>query len=212
MAPEQSIMNAKDLGTRTVVWRRILDDKSFELAVLASTDQGYRITALALLAESGLPMRVDYRIDCDRQWNTRAASVCRILGSDVRRLVFAVENGVWRLDGEPAPALAGCSDIDLGISPSTNALPINRLAMGVGETKTIRAAWVRFPDCDVVAAGQSYERLELSSYRYRSLSSDFTAVVDVDDLGLPVTYENIWERIATADGSAAAIALMAEAK
>ena len=205
-------MNAKGSVARAVVWRRILDDKSFELVTLTGAGDGYRITGRALLAEGGLPMRVDYQIDCDRHWNTRAADVCRVLGSEVRRLAFAAEGGDWRCNGEAMSALNGCTDIDLGISPSTNALPINRLGMAVGETRAIRAAWVRFPECDIVPAGQSYERLEVGCFRYRSLSSDFTALLDVDDLGLPITYEKIWERIAVADGAAAVNALLAGAR
>jgi hypothetical protein len=202
-------MNLKGAGTRAVIWRRVLDDKSFELATVAQSGDGYRLTGQALLAEAGAPMRVDYQIVCDRKWFTRAAVVCQVLGADVRRLQFVVEGGSWRCNGAVVPALEGCTDIDLGISPSTNALPINRLALAVGETKAIRAAWVRFPECDVVAAGQSYERLDAASYRYRSLSSDFTALLDVDDLGLPIVYEKIWERIAVADGAAATEALIA---
>ncbi|HKD21330.1 MAG TPA: putative glycolipid-binding domain-containing protein [Rhizomicrobium sp.] len=198
-------MNSIGAGTRAVIWRRILDDKSFELATLAPLGDGYRIAGQALLAEAGVPMRVDYQILCDRHWRTRAAEVCQVLGGDMRRLAFVVEGSNWRCNGAAMPELNDCTDIDLGISPSTNALPINRLGLAVGETKAIRAAWVRFPEFDVVAAGQSYERLEGSRYRYRSLSSDFTALLDVDDLGLPIIYEKIWVRIAVADGAAAAL-------
>jgi len=201
------IMDMKGSAARAVIWRRIMDDKSFELATLAGTGASYRIRGQAFLAQSDVPMRVEYQIDCDGGWNTRRVDVCRTMGADVRRLVLAAEGGVWRNNGEPMPALDGCSDVDLGISPSTNALPINRLRMAVGETKTIRAAWVRFPECDVIAAEQSYERLDAARYRYKSLSSGFTALLDVDDLGLPISYEKIWERIAVADGTAAVAAL-----
>jgi len=34
---------------------------------------------------------------------------------------------------------------DLGITPATNALPINRLRIPVGESRKMRAAWVQFP-------------------------------------------------------------------
>jgi len=201
------IMNTIGSLARAVIWRRIMDDKSFELATLAGAGAGYRIRGQAFLAQDGLPMRVEYQIDCDSGWNTRRVDVCRTMGSDVRRLVLAAEGGVWRSNGEPMPALDGCSDVDLGISPSTNALPINRLRMAVGETKVIHAAWVRFPECDVIAAEQSYERVNAARYRYKSLSSGFTALLDVDDLGLPTVYEKIWERIAVSDGAAAVGAL-----
>lgn len=200
-------MDTNSSAARAVIWRRIMDDKSFELATLGSAGTGPRIAGQAFLAQDGVPMRVDYQIDCDRNWNTRRVDVCRTMGSDVRRLVLAAENGVWRSNGEAMPALDGCSDVDLGISPSTNALPINRLRMAVGETSSIRAAWVRFPECDVTAAEQSYERVDAACYRYKSLSSGFTALLDVDDLGLPIMYGKIWERIAVSNGARAVSAL-----
>lgn len=38
------------------------------------------------------------------------------------------------LNGVDCPAVAGCTDIDLGFSPSTNLLPIRRLSLEVGDT------------------------------------------------------------------------------
>ena len=38
--------------------------------------------------------------------------------------------GSWTIDGQAARSLKGCSDIDLGCSPSTNTLPIRRLGLG----------------------------------------------------------------------------------
>ncbi len=104
--------------------------------------------------------------------------------------------GHWQHDGRDLRALEGCIDVDLGVTPSTNALPINRLALQAGDTAEISAAWVRFPDLDIVAAPQSYERLAPARYRYCSLDSGFTAEIEVDADGLPTDYVGIWRRIA----------------
>ncbi|MBV8969881.1 MAG: putative glycolipid-binding domain-containing protein [Verrucomicrobia bacterium] len=190
-----------DKFARTVIWRRVMDDKSFELATLSCTGDLHRIAGVLLLAESDTPMRVDYAIDCDRNWDTRTVNVRQTLGEQIQKLVLRVEDGTWYRGDSRAPELSGCTDIDLGISPSTNLLPINRLNLQVGETREILAAWVRFPQCDVIAAPQSYERVETSIYRYRSLSSEFTALLKVDEAGFPIDYEGIWERIACTTGS-----------
>ena len=68
--------------------------------------------------------------------------------------------------------------------------------LGKGQVEEIAVAWVRFPSLDIVRARQSYERLSGRTYRYRSLGSGFTAEIDVDEIGLTVRYEGIWERVA----------------
>lgn len=179
------------------MWRRVIDDASFEHCVVREEAEGVRFTGLVLIAEKGVPLQVSYRIECDRHWQTRQVHIEQTLAGE--RSVLRLEHdgrGNWQLNGTDAPHLAGCTDVDLGVSPSTNALPINRLKLAVGTTAEIRAAWVLFPALDIVAAGQSYERLAARQYRYHSLGSNFEAVVDVDDDGLPITYGDLWRRVA----------------
>lgn len=180
-----------------VIWRRVMDEASVEQALLVTGAGGVEITGTVLIAEDGMPLRVDYSIQCDEGWSTRHVEVRQSYNGELRELRLDHDGaGNWTRDGEDAPDLEGCTDIDLGISPSTNALPINRLSLAIGESKSIKAAWVRFPGLEVVAAGQGYERLGERRYRYSNLDSDFAAVIDVDDLGLPVDYAEIWRRIA----------------
>ena len=192
---------------RAVMWRRVLDDKSFELATVASLGDSYRIRGTALIAESDTPSRVDYAIECGADWQTRSVDIRQVLGEKVTVLGLTADRGQWRRNGLPAPELDGCTDVDLGISPATNALPINRLTIPVGESRDIRAAWVLFPQCTVEPAKQFYERLTLTRYRYRSLASGFTAVIEVDDVGLPIDYSGIWRRVGVAEGAHAVSAL-----
>jgi hypothetical protein len=83
------------------------------------------------------------------------------------------------------------------MTPATNALPIKRLNLAVGESSEIQVAWIRVPSLAVVRAGQRYERLSPDTYRYTSLESGFQADIQVDASGLPIRYGNIWERIGT---------------
>ena len=93
--------------------------------------------------------------------------------------------------------LRGCTDIDLGCSPATNSLPIRRLRLAVGTSHTIKAAWVRFPELDVVAGAQTYTRVDEFTYRYAS--GTFEADLTVDDEGLVTSYAE-WRRTGVAIG------------
>jgi len=101
------------------------------------------------------------------------------------------------VDGTPVPALKGCSDVDLGCSPSTNTLPIRRLHLGIGAVHTIQAAWVHFPDPTVQKAAQTYARLDELTYRYAS--GQFEAELTVDEDGLVTAYA-AWRRTGIATG------------
>lgn len=182
---------------KQILWRRVMDDHSFERFRFELATDGPSLTGQALIAEAGIPLGVDYLVRADEAWRTRDVEVHQSFGDVSRRLKLTCGPDLsWTIDGRNAPALNGCTDVDLGISPSTNALPIRRLGLSLGGTARIRAAWVRFPDLTVVAADQSYTRIAERRYRYRSLASGFQADIDIDEDGFPIDYHGIWQRIA----------------
>lgn len=181
---------------REVMWRRIMDDRSFEHATVATRADGTVLSGTVLVAEGGAPLRMDYTVRCDAEWRTRHVELVQIVGGERRALCLEHDGrGTWRRDGMVVPDLAGCSDVDLGLSPSTNMLPVNRLGLAVGARAIIRAAWIRFPSLDIVPAEQAYERIEPARYRYSGLASGFETVIDVDDVGLPIEYGGVWSRV-----------------
>jgi hypothetical protein len=148
-----------------------------------------------LLLEEGRYLSVDYRIEVAANWVTRLVGVD--LAADGSPAVLRLEHdgaGSWRRDGNPEPTLAGCLDVDLEVTPLTNALPVNRLRLPEGGAAEILAAWVHFPRLGLEAAPQRYERLASTTYRYTGLGTGFTAQVEVDEDGLPVIYDRLWQR------------------
>jgi hypothetical protein len=129
---------------------------------------------------------------------TTAAHVRDLRGFEARTIALERDaKGNWTVDGKAVRALKGCTDVDLGCSPSTNTLPIRRLSLGMGASKTIQAAWVRFPELATVKAAQTYTRLDEFTYRYKS--GTFEAELTVDDDGLVAAYAD-WQRTGVAMG------------
>ena len=125
-----------------------------------------------------------------------AACGVTVDGRTVEADVVVLAMGPWtgRVGGLELPAvrgLKGCTDVDLGCSPSTNTLPIRRLRLAIGASHTIQAAWVRFPELVVVKTPQTYARLDESTYRYAS--GTFEADLTVDEDGLVAQYAE-WRR------------------
>ena len=181
-----------------MAWRRTDEILADEHCTLTVRDSGLALIGTVLGADDGVPIRIEYRVLADATGQTTAVHVRDLHGFEQRTLAAERSaKGAWTVDGAAAPALRGCTDIDLGCSPSTNTLPIRRLRLKVGASSTIKAAWVRFPSLEVEKAAQTYTRLDESTYRYES--GDFAADLTVDDDGLVVHYA-AWQRTALVHG------------
>ena len=186
------------MTTRRVAWRRSDEVQTDEHCTLTVRDGGLSLIGTVLGAEGGIPIRIEYRVLADGAATTTAVHVRDQRGFDQRTIALERSSkGVWTVDGAPDKTLKGCIDVDLGCSPSTNTLPIRRLRLAVGASKTIQAAWVRFPELAVVKAAQTYTRLDEFTYRYAS--GTFEADLTVDDDGLVASYAE-WQRTGLAYG------------
>jgi hypothetical protein len=98
----------------------------------------------------------------------------------------------WFLNGTECPAVAGCLDIDLGFSPSTNLLPIRRLSLERGQEAEVRAAWLPFPSLEFELLPQIYRREGENTYRYESSGGAFVRVLEVNAVGFVTNYPGLW--------------------
>jgi uncharacterized protein len=182
----------------TIVWRRI-DIPGHEVATIVPAGDGWRVDGVAILVESGRPCRIDYEIRCDARWMTQRCVIRgHVAERPVRLDVERSATGVWSIDGVEVPALEGCDDIDLGFSPSTNLLPIRRLALSIGAHAVVRAAWIRFPELTAEVLVQGYTRTGAHRYVYESAGGAFRRELDVDTFGNVVDYPGLWRAEATA--------------
>jgi hypothetical protein len=183
-------------SVRRLAWRRSGRVEVDEHCTVYQHAAGLSLKGTVLGAEDGLPVRVEYTVLTDADGLTTEVHVTDLRGFRSRATTLTRDaRGSWTLDGGQAPSLEGCTDIDLGCSPSTNALPIRRLALDVGESRTVVVAWLRFPQLTVVRTVQIYARLDTTRYRYAS--GDFEAELSVDHDGFVVDYDE-WRRTATA--------------
>ena len=144
---------------------------------------------------------VSYRLVLDELWRTRTARVrSRSTSGQNERLLESDGNGNWTVDGKPSTDLDGCFDVDLESSALTNALPVHRLDLEVGERAEAPAAYVRAATLSVDRLEQSYLRVHSPSHRqqfdYDAPAFDFRCRLLYDDQGLVVTYPGIAFRAA----------------
>jgi hypothetical protein len=162
---------------------------------------GWRVEGCTTALDEGAAWIVDYTIVVDAHWATRRAEVRSRSSSGSRTALLECDGqGTWLLNGEPAPQLTGCVDVDLESSALTNAFPIHRLLLGVGRRADVPAVYVRAVDATVERLDQRYTRLIDGSrgqrYHYAAPAFDFTCDLHYDPSGLVVEYPGLASRAA----------------
>jgi hypothetical protein len=187
---------AMAIESRSVLWRGV-DPFSAELFRITRGDRSWDLHGLVLadLPRGGTEIR--YLLRVDELWRSHRLRV-ETTGAHTATLDLVGDgHGSWTVDGRRAADLDGCLDVDVGISPATNTLPIRRLAPAVGRPVIVPVAWVRFPELTVELDRQTYERLDERRWMFRS--EGFEAELEVDDEGLVVRYADLWFRVSTGE-------------
>jgi hypothetical protein len=183
------------METDAILWRW-MDRPGHEAARLGMDGQEWHLAGTSVFAHEGVPCRLDYLVVCDRDWRTVRARVDGWIGARTVACEVAVDaDGRWRMNGGEVPAVAGCEDVDLNFSPSTNLLPIRRLGLEIGGEGAVSAAWLRFPSFELERLDQTYRRTGELSYRYASADGAFVRDIEVNEAGLVTRYPGFWEAV-----------------
>lgn len=185
----------------TTAWRHVAARDGFEVLFLETEEDGYRFRGHATAVEEGVTWSVRYEITVDAGWATRAAHVVsRSAAGERESVIERHPTGGWRVNGRHAPELTGCEDVDLEASAFTNAFPVHRLRLDVGESAEAPAAYVRAPNLRVGRLEQRYTRLpddgERMRYDYESPAFEYRDVLVYDASGLVLDYPGLAVRAA----------------
>lgn len=178
---------------RAIVWRR-LDVAGHEYARIYSENSARFLEGTTIFVDEKKSCKLDYRIECDANWETLHAKVSGFTGDKKIDFEIAADsNKIWTMNGEEISVVRNCTDVDLNFSPVTNTLPIRRLNLQIGEKAKVRAAWLRFPSFKLELLEQIYERTGENKYAYESADGTFRVEIETNDFGLATRYGDFWE-------------------
>lgn len=180
--------------SQAVLWQR-LDRPTLEFAQW-TVDREVILRRDVVGDMNGVPGRVMYRVRVGDDQLTRVVRVHLWSDSGNRHLYLCRSHqGQWQANGIARPDLADATDVDIGVTPATNTLPIRRFRVAVGESCELVAARVQFPALSVIPARQRYTRIGADRYLYESLESRCWAELTVRDDGIVVQYGDIWRTL-----------------
>jgi uncharacterized protein len=168
----------------------------FEVMFVRPDPEGHRLEGHSTGVETGQAWAAEYSIIVDADWVTRQVSVRARSASGSRHVRLESSGpGEWLVDGARAPQLTGCVDVDLESSVFTNALPVHRLHLRVGDDADVPAAFVHAFDLRVERLDQRYLRLDdeggQQRYDYAAPRFDYTGTLGYDSSGLLLEYPGI---------------------
>ena len=180
---------------KSLLWE-YAQDHSVEHFSLMESERHYLLKGTVNCLLEGKASNINYVVRCTKNWKTRHVYIQNYWGNTKNQISISIDtHQEWKVDNKRIPFASGLTDIDLGITPATNTLPIRRLSLGVNDSQNSTAVWVRFPDLSLQPLSQRYTRLGQNEYAYDSLASGFHAKIQVDLDGIVVSYGNLWQTI-----------------
>lgn len=181
------------------VWRHVGEPDGFECAFFRVEDDLLVVEGQTIALDRDDVWSVGYSIRIDDSWRTRDARVAVRTARGVDVVDLEHVGTQWFVDGQHAPELDGCDDIDLEASACTNTFSLHRLALPVGGRADAPAVYVSAPDLRIGRLEQHYEHLDDrdggSRYRYQAPQFSFETVIRFDGSGLVDDYPTIAERV-----------------
>jgi hypothetical protein len=186
---------------REAAWQHRGARRGFEVVFFRDHEGGCLIQGCTTAVEDGIPWAVEYAIQVDGAGATRGAQISgRSAAGSSSTVLEADGAGHWLVDGENAPRLDGCFDVDLESSAMTNALPVRRLGLAVVARAAAPAVYVRAVGLAVDRLEQTYLRTPgeaaSQSYDYTAPAFDFECRLIYDQSGLVLEYPGIAVRVA----------------
>jgi uncharacterized protein len=180
----------------TAAWQHRGTRSGFEVVFFQADGDGCGIEGWTTALEDGATWAVEYAIRVDAAWATRSARLRGRSAAGFRSRVLEADGaGHWLVDGEPAPRLDGCLDVDLEASALTNALPVRRMGLPVAARAAAPAAYVRAVGLAVERLEQTYARTTdeatCQRYDYAAPAFDFGVRLVYDRTGLVLDYPGI---------------------
>lgn len=181
----------------SAAWRHRRAREGFEVVFRRPEEGGYRFEGSTSAVEAGEAWIVEYLINLRTDWSTRSARVSGRSPSGDHELTLEADGaGRWRVNGRTVRHLDGCLDVDLESSALTNALPVHRLGLDVGQEADAPAAYVRALDLRVERLEQRYVRLDDGGsreqrYHYAAPELGFECELSYDEAGLVLDYPGI---------------------
>jgi len=181
------------MSSKQIIWKGIYYNTMEYLHF--TTDAQHNIRGYITGLVNQLPLHIQYQLTIDLSWDVTAVDI-KVHGLSENEFLFTKPDGRWHdKQGTIHGIFDECEFVDISVTPCTNTLPVNKLRLAVGEVAVIGVVYFDIEKLEVKPVKQRYTRITEREYRYESLATGFTAVLEVDEDGFVRDYPGIWKRV-----------------
>lgn len=182
--------------TKSILFWRRTDVEGFERLELTVEPGAVTASSTVICLEDG-GFRLDHHWLLSPDWRAQSVTVERWNGAGRGKLLLERAGRGWRVDGLPRPDLDGAEEPDLSVTPFCNTFPIRRTPRQEEASLPLDTAFIDGLALTVARSSQRYDRKGPNLLRYvdLGLSAGFEADLAVDDQGLVLQYQHLFERI-----------------
>jgi uncharacterized protein len=188
---------SQERTSETVFWRRT-DIAGLERLTLTETDDGFQAASTVLSVEGG-GFRIDHQWTMSRDWHAVSVVVEKWSEKGFDRLALERTGRGWTVDGMSRPDLEDTEEPDLSVTPFCNSFPIQRLIRENRDSLSLETCYIDASSMTVTRSRQRYDRRRAGLFRYVDLGlfAGFEADLEVDDRGMVIRYQKLFERVAS---------------
>lgn len=173
-----------------ILWRR-LDRPGHDVCQLLFEAGEWHLEGAAVWRDRAGPAQISYSVTCGDDWLTRSARLQgRVAGRALSLSIRRGLEGEWRVNGDEVAASHGLSDLDLGFTPATNTIALQRLKIAGGGNSA--AAWLDDSDWRLKTMHQTYRHDGEGRWHYHAAESGFETMLTVNRHGLVTDYPGLW--------------------
>jgi uncharacterized protein len=183
------------MSTAVIFWRRT-DVEGLERLELHQRPEGVKASSSLICTESG-GFRLDHSWQLSPDWRAQSVAVERWDAGGHKALRLERAGAGWLVNGALRADLQGAEEPDLSVTPFCNTFPIRRTPEQPGASLQLDTAYIDADAMTVARSSQRYDRQGPRRVRYvdLGLSLGFEADLVVDDQGLVLSYEHLFERV-----------------
>ena len=118
-------------------------------------------------------------------------------GGVTHQLYLERKSNQWtgHLDSKTIGPFAFAKYIDISSTPFTNYFPIMELMQNDKSEDTFTVLFVEVPTLNISLKRQTYKKVGPRKFSYQSKGSNGVYSIVVDDNGIPIVYDNLWQGI-----------------
>lgn len=179
----------------SLIWKGVFYH-SMENCLVEVADTGVTVQSTIVGHVDDFLYKVDYNLTTSQRWETSSLKLTGRVGNSRKEINLRSDGkGNWWLNDQPASQFAGCTDVDITLTPFTNSLPVNRLDWSKAD-QVIKVVYLDILGDRITPVSQKYTRISDSQYKFENVPNDFEALIDVDEGGFVVHYPELFERAA----------------